>query len=236
MEESPINPCLPNPCGPNSICTPAPNKDSPICACQSTFEGSPPNCRRECTASEDCSFDKACINYKCKDPCPGSCGSQAICSVRLHTVMCSCEEGYTGDPFISCVQKVHEVIPADPCDPSPCGPNSRCKISRSGVAACVCDEGYFGNPYEACRPECVLDNDCPFDKACRNNRCQDPCPGVCGTTATCQVINHLPSCNCAPGYTGNPYQYCHIVINEPGTITRVVSTVFINLCTVRKYV
>lgn len=211
-----MNPCIPSPCGPNSICTPAPNKDSPICACQPTFEGAPPNCRRECSTSEDCAADKACINYKCSDPCPGSCGLQAICTVRFHTVMCSCQDGYSGDPFTSCLPQIQQIETTDPCDQSPCGANSRCKVSRNGVAACICEPGYFGNPYESCRPECVLDNECSFNKACRNNKCEDPCPGVCGSTAICQVINHLPSCNCAPGYTGNPYQYCHIIINEPG--------------------
>lgn len=215
MEEPPTNPCVPNPCGPNSICNLSQDGKSPTCTCQPSFEGSPPQCRRECTASDECPSNKACINFKCKDPCPGSCGSNTQCAVRLHSPMCSCIDGYTGDPFTSCHPTPQYVEPTDPCNPTPCGPNARCKVSRNGAAACVCEEDYFGNPYESCRPECVINNDCSYNKACLRNKCADPCPGVCGATATCQVINHVPSCSCATGYTGNPYAYCHIIINVP---------------------
>lgn len=216
IEEQVTNPCVPSPCGPNSICNPTPNGNSYICTCQPTFEGTPPQCRRECTTSEDCPSNKACMNYKCNDPCPGSCGSNTQCVVRLHSPMCSCQDGYTGDPFTSCYLIPQAVEKLDPCNPTPCGANAQCKVSRNGAAACICEPGYFGNPYESCRPECVVNTDCPYNKACLRNKCEDPCPGVCGSTALCQVVNHIPSCNCAPGYTGNPYTYCHIIINEPG--------------------
>lgn len=215
MQEPPSNPCIPSPCGPNGLCTIAPGSNSSVCSCQPTFEGNPPNCRRECTTNDECPSDKACINYKCKDPCPGSCGSNTQCVVRLHSPMCSCQEGYVGDPFTSCHLVPQSIEPVDPCNPTPCGTNARCQVSRNGAAACICELGYFGNPYEICRPECVVNTDCPYNKACRRNKCEDPCPGACGSTALCQVINHVPSCSCAPGYTGNPYQYCHIIINEP---------------------
>lgn len=212
-EQTPTNPCTPSPCGPNSICKP--NGNSYVCSCQPSFEGSPPQCRRECTTSDDCPSDKTCMNFKCKDPCPGSCGINTVCTVRLHSPMCSCQDGYSGDAFTSCFPK-REKEPLDPCNPTPCGSNARCKMFKNGAAACICEIGYFGNPYEACRPECVINADCPFNKACLKNKCEDPCPGVCGASATCEVINHVPSCNCAPGYTGNPYAYCHIIINKPG--------------------
>lgn len=44
--------------------------------------------------------------------------------------------------------------------------------------------------------------------ACVQNKCKDPCPGVCAPNAMCQVVNHLPSCNCPPGLTGNAYVNC----------------------------
>lgn len=210
-EESP-NPCVPSPCGPNSICKP--NGNSYICTCLPSFEGSPPSCRRECTTNNDCPSDRACINNKCKDPCPGSCGSNTVCAVRLHTPMCSCQDGYIGDPFTQCYNvPVSEQI--DPCNPTPCGTNARCHVSRN-AGACICEPGYFGNPYEFCRPECAVNSDCPYNKACLKNKCVDPCPGVCGPTAICQVVNHVPTCTCASGYTGNPYGYCHIIIHEAG--------------------
>lgn len=45
------------------------------------------------------------MREKCRDPCPGSCGSNAHCQVFNHIPMCTCPEGYTGDPFLSCYVK-----------------------------------------------------------------------------------------------------------------------------------
>lgn len=96
---------------------------------------------------------------------------------------------------------------AEPCNPSPCGANAVCK-ERNGVGSCTCLPEYNGDPYTECRPECVLNTDCAKNRACVNNKCRDPCPGVCGVDAECHVINHSPSCSCPSGYTGNPSQYC----------------------------
>lgn len=96
---------------------------------------------------------------------------------------------------------------SSPCEPSPCGLNAEC-TERNGAGACKCIESYIGNPYEGCRPECVINTDCPPMQACVQNRCKDPCPGVCASNAICQVVNHLPSCYCPPGFTGNAYSYC----------------------------
>lgn len=78
----------------------------------------------------------------------------------------------------------------------------------NNAGSCTCLPGYIGNPYENCRPECVLNSDCPPNKACLRNKCQDPCPGVCGQNSECHIINHLPSCTCFTGYSGDPFQYC----------------------------
>lgn len=40
---------------------------------------------------------------KCKDPCPGSCASNALCTVISHTPRCNCPAGYNGDPFTQCI-------------------------------------------------------------------------------------------------------------------------------------
>lgn len=60
-----------------------------------------------------------------------------------------------------------------------------------------------------------MNSDCMSTRACIRSKCQDPCPGACGTNAECQVVNHLPTCTCFPGYTGQPYQYCQ-PITQPG--------------------
>lgn len=97
------NPCLPSPCGPFSQCQNI--NDVPSCSCLPQYSGSPPNCRPECLINTDCSSDKACINEKCIDPCPGSCGMNAECRVQSHVSICTCLEGYTGDPFTTCTIK-----------------------------------------------------------------------------------------------------------------------------------
>lgn len=45
------------------------------------------------------------MNQKCQNPCPGACGYNAECKVMDHIPSCLCPYDYTGDPFISCVQK-----------------------------------------------------------------------------------------------------------------------------------
>lgn len=98
--------------------------------------------------------------------------------------------------------------PATPCSPSPCGSNAICK-ERNGAGSCTCLPDYFGDPYSGCRPECVTNNDCAREKACSNQRCKDPCPGICGPNAECRVVNHAPSCSCLAGLTGDPWTSCH---------------------------
>lgn len=98
---------------------------------------------------------------------------------------------------------------SDPCNPSPCGPNSDC---YNGV--CKCKPEFQGDPYSGCRPECVLNNDCPRNKACIKNKCKDPCPGTCGTNAICEVYNHIPMCRCPDGMYGNAFINCLIQQGE----------------------
>lgn len=99
-------------------------------------------------------------------------------------------------------------IPTDPCMPSPCGPNTVCRVSN-GVAVCECLAGFSGSPMTSgCRPECVISADCARNRACVNNKCVDPCPGVCGYRAVCQVINHSPVCSCPQPLLGDPFTEC----------------------------
>ena len=97
----------------------------------------------------------------------------------------------------------------NPCLPSPCGSNAVCS-ERNKAAACQCIPEYFGDPYVACRPECVVNSDCPSNKACQRNKCIDPCPGTCGINAECNVRNHIAMCVCLPGYIGDPFVSCKL--------------------------
>lgn len=101
------------------------------------------------------------------------------------------------------------LIEKDPCVPSPCGSFSQCR-SIGGSPACTCLENYIGQPPN-CRPECTIHSECANDKACINMKCVDPCPGSCGTNAQCSVINHIPTCRCPEGYTGNTFILCEII-------------------------
>lgn len=220
------DPCHPSPCGPNSQCRQA--NGQAVCSCLIGFDGTPPYCKPECIQNSDCPSSLACRNMKCENPCPGLCGVNAICSVIYHKGMCNCQETYTGDPYsqcnpVPCKKKknilrkpfkarqflVFEPPPEirKPCDPSPCGINAVCK-EKNGAGSCSCLPEYFGDPYSICKPECSVNSDCDRSKACFNQKCKDPCPGVCGHNAECSVINHSPSCSCVPGYTGNPLTGC----------------------------
>ena len=99
-----------------------------------------------------------------------------------------------------------EVI--DPCRPSPCGINAECN-ERNGAASCTCLPGLFGDPYVECKPECTINQECASHLACVANKCVDPCPGVCGVHATCQVRSHNPNCRCDPGYQGDAFTVCY---------------------------
>lgn len=99
--KTPRDPCLPTPCGPNSVCNR--NGETPVCTCASGYFGNAPHCRPECVINTDCGSQQACVNQKCIDPCPGSCGVNAECRVLSHTVSCSCPVGYTGNSFVQCI-------------------------------------------------------------------------------------------------------------------------------------
>lgn len=96
--------------------------------------------------------------------------------------------------------------PANPCRPSPCGPNSECRIVNN-QAVCSCIRGYKGSP-PTCRPECIVSTDCPQNEACSNQKCTNPCLGSCGVGASCSVVNHNPICVCPPSQTGDPFIRC----------------------------
>jgi hypothetical protein len=105
-----INPCSPSPCGPYSECRD--NNGHATCSCLQNYIGSPPNCHPECTANSECRSNLACISQKCTDPCLNNvCGNNARCTVKNHAPICSCIEGFTGDPFYSC-SKIRKLFPS----------------------------------------------------------------------------------------------------------------------------
>lgn len=225
------NPCNPSPCGQNSQCR-AVNGQA-VCSCVVGYVGSPPSCRPECSVNSDCVQNMACANFKCKDPCPGTCGLLAKCSVVNHNPICSCPYRMTGDPFVRCYEtgnfrilssstwddsNFHTILtvekpfvqetPRDPCSPSPCGPNAVC-VNRNGSPSCSCQPEMIGSP-PSCRPECISNSDCSNTLACINQKCQNPCANACGANAECRVSLHIANCICPSGYTGNPFVHCSV--------------------------
>lgn len=125
--------------------------------------------------------------------------------------------------YISVIKKIILILiyfavetPKNPCNPSPCGPYSQCREINSN-AVCSCNPGYIGSP-PMCRPECIVSSECPQDKACISQKCQNPCIGTCGINALCRVVNHNPICSCAPGYTGESFTKCFILESMSFTI------------------
>lgn len=96
-----MNPCVPTPCGPNAFCKE--QNSVGACYCIPEYFGNPyEGCRPECTLNTDCPSNRACINSRCKDPCPGTCGSNAECYTVNHLPICQCITGYEGNPYQYC--------------------------------------------------------------------------------------------------------------------------------------
>lgn len=203
-----------------------------VCSCIPGYSGSPPTCKPECVISSECPLYQACVNQKCIDPCPGTCGISALCQVINHNPICTCPERYSGDPFVRCQlvvgrsnnksltiknnsystfplvqERPAPVVHDNPCIPSPCGPYAQCEPNANGSPKCTCLQNYIGSPPN-CRPECVSNNDCSKELACINLKCKDPCLGSCGLNARCFVVNHIPNCVCENNYVGDPFSQC----------------------------
>lgn len=112
----------------------------------------------------------------------------------------------TGKRLIWKILEEEPVEVKNPCNPSPCGPNSQCR-EINGQPSCSCLPEFVGVPPN-CKPECISNSECPNNLACISQKCKDPCPGICGQNAECRVISHTPNCVCLPGYVGNPFAIC----------------------------
>lgn len=203
------NPCDPNPCGQYSTCRE--DNHRPVCSCMANMLGAPPHCHPECVLHSDCSQNQICSNLRCQDPCLSNpCGKNSECRVTSHTLICSCKNGYQGDAFTGCVEVIEDPrTPTNPCEPNPCSINSQCSVIDTNRYKCSCIPPYRGDPYNTgCTPECTTNSDCPYDLSCHNYVCRDPCPGVCGKKAYCEVNNHVVNCQCEPGYIGNAFEGC----------------------------
>jgi hypothetical protein len=120
-----------------------------------------------CDSNADCPDYTACENRQCINPCAirDPCAPSAICKVVRHEPVCTCPDGYIGNPQTSCelpprpecttdpecpehLACIREKC-QDPCQTHSCGVNAECKVKRHR-AFCVCIFGYEGDPYTIC--------------------------------------------------------------------------------------
>lgn len=233
IKNSCVNPCLElSPCHRTAQCSVLDTIPvrTMICTCP---EGWVPNENGEChaiiipvppgcTKDDDCPSNEACINRLCRNPC--NCGTKSACFVQNHRPICSCEEGYEGNPDIVChkvgcrsdseCESGKACVNGNCINPclvrDPCGINSECYV-YGNRAECRCLSGYKGNPLDRCIVVgCRANNDCPGDKQCINSQCINPCiyDNPCSSRAECRVQNHMALCRCPPGYMGNPFVQC----------------------------
>ncbi|KAJ3650628.1 hypothetical protein Zmor_016716 [Zophobas morio] len=196
-----IDPCA-GTCGANAVCNA--RSHLPVCSCPAGFTGDPfTNCRR---------FDPSELCH------PSPCGSNTLCEVVNETPTCKCLPGYHGSPITGCR---HECDSDSECGPSlaciefkcqnpcsQCGKNAECDV-RNHRPVCKCPKNYFGNPLVSCQPECYGDSDCPSGKpACFYGICKNPCDGVCGVSANCELRGLTPICSCPRDMTGDPFISC----------------------------
>jgi len=234
------DPCDPSPCGPGARCMTNGNGNA-ICRCEPGLIPKPDTitgCGPECVIDPDCPGDYVCESQKCiprPDPCvPSPCGPGARCTVGPSgNPICRCEPGLIPNPdtitgckpecvrdpdcpgrdYICENQKC--VLKPDPCDPSPCGPGTRCMSNKLGNPICRCLQGLIPKPdtITGCGPECERDPDCKTGYICQNQKCveaPDPCdPNPCGPGAICtpQGISGF-TCKCPSGSFGDPKVSC----------------------------
>ena len=59
------------------------------------------------------------------------------------------------------------------------------------------------------RPQCTVNEDCPYSDICQLGNCIDACRATkCGTNAVCASSNHRAECSCIHGFKGDPFTAC----------------------------
>ncbi|XP_037773775.1 fibropellin-1-like [Penaeus monodon] len=171
-----VDPCVVGaPCGRNAEC--AVTLHRPICSCPAGYTGNPrqeclkaPTVPPGCTSDFDCIETKVCYDRDCKDPCglANPCAAKATCTTVSHRPVCTCNPGYSGNPYVFCgVDNISTGCRGDgdcpstqacinndcryPCEDDPCGINAEC-INSEHSAQCRCRNGFQGDPLKGCTP------------------------------------------------------------------------------------
>ena len=110
----------------------------------------------------------------------------------------------------------------NPCQViDPCARNADCRVHDTlplRTMSCLCQPGFTGNGEERCdlitepveAVGCRSDDECLDSEACNNGDCSNPCysNNPCSSSAICTPKRHRATCNCPPGFEGDPYQRC----------------------------
>lgn len=187
--------CADQPCAPGANCHNS--RGSFKCTCSHGSVGDPYNegCQPsvECASNNDCPNEGECyqndITRKCRDVCENTiCGTNAECIAVDHIGHCTCRDGYFGDP-----------MPDKGCRPK--------LVNCRTTADCAANTYCYG---DVCSPPCQNTDECQNNEICLQGQCLDPCKikSSCGMNANCAMNNHVKSCNCPPGFTGEPDVEC----------------------------
>lgn len=128
-------------------------------------------CAVGCRSNADCVGDHSCLNGKCKNPCEDHssvpCGNNSECRVIDHRAVCTCPDGFQGEPNVECVRYTcnkdddcetnkkcdsSDKVCRNPClEQGACGSNAQCRVINK-MAHCTCPLGYYGNAQLECKP------------------------------------------------------------------------------------
>lgn len=192
-----INECPTTNCGPNAFCTNTPGSFQCNCAVGYFTTGIPPQqpCvdSNECEVPNICGLNATCINrignYTCRcdrgfignppsctaDACTANtgiaCGTNAICKNGT-TPTCSCLDGYSGNPTVSCSD-------IDECNinPSICPTTTTECFNRLGTYECLIKAG------NVCPTR--RDSTCVIGLKCAQRSRSDTTYQCCNSTSPC---------------------------------------------------
>ncbi|GBP39332.1 hypothetical protein EVAR_24312_1 [Eumeta japonica] len=196
----------------------------PVCSCPPGHTGNPFSACRRADPEEACHPSPCGVNTKCHVS-----NNQAVCTclpgfrrlfkcirrhrhteIRLRTQgspLSGCRHECESDAECGAQQSCRDFKCVSPC--GDCGVNADCETVAAHRAICKCPRGYHGDPYKICTAECESDSDCPsYKPACLYNACVNPCNGVCGVNADCNLRGLTPVCSCPKDRTGDPFSYC----------------------------
>jgi len=182
-----------------------PNSDTTMYNCDA-------NCKAgdgECESNADCPDYTACENRQCINPCSikDTCAPRATCKVVWHEPVCTCPDGYVGNPQISC--------------------ELRCTVfgqAGDGTRRGTCNEKFICHADGTCKPSCTVQGSigdginrgsCPEGRICfRDGSCKVPDytggqPGLFGSTPPALPID-VHCKDDSPRCMTMPKRYCSI--------------------------